>query len=181
MTREELINFGEMFLEVNRDSKNSNTYEFIKKSIELLKQEPCGDCVNRKSVNELFDSEIKMYKERIEIRKGSCYHDETERIREFRSRIANAEYWQNKIKDLPPVTSTQNWILTSERQPEENGNYLAIYRTSDGTASMEFMMVDHCNAGGCWLHEENGRKTYKKVIAWMPLPEPFSEGEYDSN
>ena len=65
------------------------------------------------------------------------------------------------------------WIPCSERQPKENGNYLAFYRTSDGTASLEFMMVDHCNAGGGWLHEENGRKAYKKVIAWMPLPEPY--------
>lgn len=40
MTREELINFGEMFLEVNKDSKNSNTYEFIEKSLEVLKREP---------------------------------------------------------------------------------------------------------------------------------------------
>lgn len=67
------------------------------------------------------------------------------------------------------------WIPCSERQPQENGNYLAFYRTSDGTASLEFMKVDHCNAGGGWLHEENGRKAYKKLIAWMPLPEPYNE------
>lgn len=46
------------------------------------------------------------------------------------------------------------WIPCSERQPQENGNYLAFYRTSDGTASLEFMKVDHCNAGGGWLHED---------------------------
>ena len=67
------------------------------------------------------------------------------------------------------------WIPCSERQPQENGNYLAFYRTSDGTATLEFMMVDHCNAGGGWLHEETGRKAYKKVIAWMQLPEPYNE------
>jgi hypothetical protein len=69
------------------------------------------------------------------------------------------------------------WIPTSERQPKENGNYLAFYRTSDGAASLEFMMVDHCNAGGGWLHEKSGRKAYNKVIAWMPLPEPYEEEE----
>ena len=67
----------------------------------------------------------------------------------------------------------KKWIPCSERQPKENGNYLAFYRTSDGTASLEFMKVDHCNAGGGWLHEKNGRKAYKKVIAWMPLPKPY--------
>ena len=71
------------------------------------------------------------------------------------------------------------WIPCSERQPQENGNYLAFYRTSDGTASLEFMMVDHCNAGGGWLHEKNGRKAYKKVIAWMPLPEPYKAESED--
>ena len=50
------------------------------------------------------------------------------------------------------------WIPCSERQPKENGNYLAFYRTSDGTASLEFMKVDHCNAGGGWLHEEKTGK-----------------------
>jgi hypothetical protein len=39
MTREGLINYGEMFLEVNNDSKNSNTYEFIEEALKLFKQE----------------------------------------------------------------------------------------------------------------------------------------------
>lgn len=39
MTREELINYGEMFLEVNHDSKNSNTYEFIEEALKLFKQD----------------------------------------------------------------------------------------------------------------------------------------------
>lgn len=42
MTREELINFGEMFLEVNKDLKrNSGTYEFIDAAVKLFKQAPC--------------------------------------------------------------------------------------------------------------------------------------------
>lgn len=80
----------------------------------------------------------------------------------------------NEMRDLVEFLSgLPKWIPCGERQPKENGNYLALYRTSDGTTSLEFMMVDHCNAGGGWLHEGNGRKAYKKVIAWMPLPEPY--------
>lgn len=52
MTREEMINFGEMFLEVNEDSKNSNIYEFIEKALGLLKQEPCEDCVSRQEIDQ---------------------------------------------------------------------------------------------------------------------------------
>lgn len=84
---------------------NKAIEQALEMAIKALEQEPCEYCVRIQTVNELFDSEIKMYKERIETRKGSNYHDETERIKEFRSRIANAEYWQNKIKALLPVTS----------------------------------------------------------------------------
>lgn len=80
--------------------------EALDMAIKALEQQPSEDCVSRQAVNELFDNEIKMYEERIETRKGSNYHDETERIKEFRSRIANVEHWQNKIKSLPPVTPT---------------------------------------------------------------------------
>ena len=61
------------------------------------------------------------------------------------------------------------WIPTNERQPKENGSYLACYRADDGAGSIEYRMVDHCNAGGGWLHESKK----KKVIAWMPLPDPY--------
>ena len=43
MTREGLINFGEMFLKVNNDSKNSNTYEFIEEALKLFKQDSVLD------------------------------------------------------------------------------------------------------------------------------------------
>lgn len=80
--------------------------------------------------------------------------------------------WLKELKQLRKQTS---WIPTSERQPEENGNYIAFYRSGDETAAMEFVMVDHCNAGGDWLHEVNGKRLYKKVVAWMPLPKPYKE------
>lgn len=40
MTREEAIEFGKMWLELQEDCKNSNTYEFFKMAIEALQQEP---------------------------------------------------------------------------------------------------------------------------------------------
>ena len=39
MTREEAIDFGEMWLELQEDSKNSNTYKFFKTAMQALKQE----------------------------------------------------------------------------------------------------------------------------------------------
>ena len=85
--------------------------EAFEMAIKALQAESCEDAVSRKAINELFNSEIKMYEGRIEARKGSNYHDETERIKEFRSRIANIQHWQYKIKDLPPVKPTQRFLI----------------------------------------------------------------------
>lgn len=49
MTREELIDFGETFLEVNKDSKNSRTYEFIDTAVKVFKQELCEDTISRQA------------------------------------------------------------------------------------------------------------------------------------
>lgn len=112
MTNEEAIRILKANVMVACDTSDKVGYDTplnkaieqaLEMAIKALEQEPCKDYVRIQTVNELFDSEIKMYKERIETRKGSNYHDETERIKEFQSRIANAEYWQNKIKALPPL------------------------------------------------------------------------------
>jgi hypothetical protein len=133
------------------------------------------DAISRQTVNELFNSEIKMYEKRIESRKGSNYHDETERIREFRSRIANAEYWNDKIKSLPPATPTQRWIPVSERLPEPNRAVLTYVNTGK---SETFCLANWNDA--CWDWEEwigtrmlESEMEYK-VLAWMPLPKSYN-------
>lgn len=130
--------------------------EWLKDYKRLKEQEPSDDCVSRKSLLDKLDP---LYKEKIKTAPDN--------MAEGFLQVSNL------IKYEPPVTPTQRWIPVSERLPEENGNYLAFYRESDGTATLEFMMVDHCNAGGGWLHEESGKKSYKKVIAWMLLPELY--------
>lgn len=159
MTREEIIEFCEM--KSQAEPENEDVFNHI---IKVLAKEPCGDSISRQSVSYIIKSHI----HEIITESGIDKNAHTNAV--LRAIL-------NLVETMPPVTFTQKWILTSERQPKENGNYLALYRTSDGTYNFEFMMVDHCNAGGGWLHEENGRKTYKKVIAWMPLPEIYSEVE----
>lgn len=87
MTREEAIDFGEMFLQVNEDSKNSNTYKFVSMAIKELKQEPCKDTVNREAAQKAVESTIVKY---IPILIG--------RYERLPLELAMA------IKDLPPVT-----------------------------------------------------------------------------
>lgn len=65
------------------------------------------------------------------------------------------------------------WIPCSERLPEEDGFYLA---TCDG----EICGKDGSFTGlaeyenGKWVDDEDD---YQCVLAWMPLPEPYTESE----
>ena len=46
MTREEAIEFGNMWLEVNEDCKDSDTYAFYQMAIKILEQEPILDKID---------------------------------------------------------------------------------------------------------------------------------------
>lgn len=62
------------------------------------------------------------------------------------------------------------WIPVSKRLPEEEGHYLV----TDEAAGMTETMIDEymcCDDGEwTWLYSQH-------AIAWMPLPEPYKEGE----
>ena len=67
------------------------------------------------------------------------------------------------------------WIPCSERLPKKNGFYLCT--TKDCITILEFI------EGNPHYHEEPSfvsdvlGKCNSYVIAWMPLPEPYKEGE----
>ena len=67
------------------------------------------------------------------------------------------------------------WIPCSERLPEDGQNVLVTYRTTnkihpcqyhdDGSRNPWYSYIDQCRA-------------YMNVVtAWMPMPEPYKEGE----
>lgn len=70
------------------------------------------------------------------------------------------------------ITALQNqpvWIPVSERLPEKSGSYLTWVRYDNE----EFMSIEDIDCEGI-LKEWNFNG---KVIAWMPLPEPYRESE----
>lgn len=64
------------------------------------------------------------------------------------------------------------WIPTSERLPEEEGLYIVTFESRavcDALFRNEYG-IKH------W-EDEYGDKFSNRVIAWMPLPEPYNGGE----
>lgn len=101
MTREEAIEFGKMWLELQEDCKDSNTYEFFKMAIEALQQEPT------------YTSEVaqKAYEDG---KKDGYIQRKIETIADnlTSSRIKKA------IENLPKVKKQEpkkgNWIMTGD-------------------------------------------------------------------
>lgn len=66
------------------------------------------------------------------------------------------------------------WIPCSERLPGENDLYLVQVESSDGTATLTYLSVEHCNSDGTWLRYPKTKSKYgRKVVAWMSLPELY--------
>ena len=92
------------------------------------------------------------------------------------------EYYYNEnviqsIKEIPSAQS-ERWIPCSERLPVaeygESDNVLATceFRNADDT-SRRWVKTLYFN-GGVWCYP-TGEPYEQKVIAWMPLPEPYKE------
>lgn len=91
MTREEAIAFGEMWLDVSEDCKDSNTYDFFKISIEVLKQRPF---INKPCVSS-----------------GVCEHDKNTVLDKIRT----------EIEQLPTTECTETrriWIRADDFKEE---------------------------------------------------------------
>lgn len=66
-----------------------------------------------------------------------------------------------------------NWISIEEKLPKEKGLYLVTYHPCywDYVKEETSVGVDTFMGKKSWA-----RRKYQRVIAWMPLPEPFNEG-----
>lgn len=89
-----------------------------------------------------------------------------EEIENYRGDIFASEIVE-LIKQMPTVGE---WIPCKERLPEESGTYIVTAESGD---------IKHVTFVK-WmprLHQWNltGSRAYWKVIAWMPLPEPYKE------
>lgn len=79
------------------------------------------------------------------------------------------KYWCNTIKAQPKVGE---WIPCSERLPDESGTYI-VNAIENNIIHVTFAK---------WMKrmkkwELTGSRSYWKVIAWQPLPEPYQPGK----
>ena len=79
-----------------------------------------------------------------------------------------------RIVELPSAQPEQRWIPCSERLPEHGGRYLISVLDGINRRTTVAPYLPRCKA---WAM--NGRMAYWKVIAWLPLPEPYREEEQD--
>ena len=69
------------------------------------------------------------------------------------------------VRDIREADS--KWIPCSERLPEEEGTYFLTVETTSGIRWVKSGM----------LYSDEGFVLHGKVLAWMPLPEPYKEEE----
>ena len=72
------------------------------------------------------------------------------------------------LRALPSAQPEQRWIPCSERLPEESGRYLVSVLDGVGRRTTVAPYQPRYKA---WTM--TGRMAYWKVIAWMPLSEPY--------
>ena len=107
---------------------------------------------------------------------------EKQAIAEFKDRLRISA--MNKYADLIPeyIEAMQlaisalekqekdRWIPVTERLPEENGTYMACYE--DAT-----VLLDWFNGKWFFYRTNPAVEETGTIIAWRPLPEPYTEEE----
>ena len=83
---------------------------------------------------------------------------------------------EQRLEDLPSAQSEQRWIPVTERLPDKNGKYLcSIQSNFKRKKIMRISTTDFESGINRWSPDCMAFKD--RVIAWMPLPEPYHADE----
>jgi len=88
----------------------------------------------------------------------------------------------NRVLESPTIEPEPHWIPCSERLPEfdEDGysdKVLVCFSNFTGCETCEYRECDDCHGWYVGDSDDNPEDIGVHVIAWMPLPEPYKEGE----
>ena len=100
-------------------------------------------------------------------------------------------YWTNAYEecadmvDEQPTINPQKWIPCSEGLPEEKAEYYWVCLDSGGQCQCRWTNDRFglgANKWSEWGWSIMDKPMYTKIVAWMPLPEPYKENkEYGLN
>ena len=182
MIKENLVIRGKNCLEVNGDSLDSETYEFIDEAVKTLEQEPT-DAVSRDAIiwkivdmpKYADDTKIRSTRKLKEFLEKEYPEDTFEVTPDMSIGFTLAlEYIMEFIHDLPPVIPTQKWTPVSEGLPKEGETVLVCYKTPDGIAQSVCEWFDMPNRGIVW-----STLCGRTPIAWMPKPKDYAGEEQE--
>ena len=87
----------------------------------------------------------------------------------------------NVLKELVDKAESFEWIHVSKKLPDEHDSIFAkLYETDVVTIEYEngarTVKSSHTTDGKWWIEKKTTLSKFK-VIAWMPMPEPYKENE----
>lgn len=73
------------------------------------------------------------------------------------------------IEKAPTINSESHWIPVTERLPEKDGEYLTTWIDAQKKLCVNVFLVEN----GVWYWNQKYIFPNWRIIAWMPLPEPW--------
>ena len=92
-------------------------------------------------------------------------------------KINTAKDAEKALKALPSAQPEQRWIPCSERLPKGKGRYLVWYTLGGAYMGIRTAL---CYPGDWIEWHIDGIPEIGRVLAWMPLPEPYTEDNNDA-
>lgn len=87
---------------------------------------------------------------------------------------------EEERKEIIACLESANWILVTERLPEEDGTYLVTFKNGIKVCMVGYGSCERTSLGypighGWYNLEEAQYYAEDSIIAWLPLPKPYEE------
>lgn len=98
--------------------------------------------------------------------------------REYDHERHNCPKWCKVIRNtVEELKAEQRWIPCSERLPEDEEEVIVSVRDDSGDNTLDYSSCGwYACAGDFWVVDND---PCYKVVAWMPLPEPYKDCEHE--